>query len=451
MKAVTHSPNAAASPASRWRLRGAAALMGAVLMTTSCWGTGSETPSSAPTIPSSPESSPPPTPPARLTTAWEVTVTGSGPLIGAHEGLVVAPDLATGGSKLRMLNWADGSEVWSVDISGDLTGFERLEKVSDMVSGQVALWAKTSQQRRSLFVYSTADGSLIGRLDEKPEHYLAMAASGAIYEMDTSNEGSVRISRAPSVKEAHTKQWSIDLPEEAREWFWVREHDGVTDFCVDGQAGPVHEYACYLSVHTDDGSPVVKDGVWHRSAWVGNVLVGHKENGPLKGFDQHGKELWTSELQDGYPLGWGDDLVYVTEGTHRSFVGLDPATGKELWRRDWDEGSFPGLVFDRTPSPQDGPLSVFVPSPSIRTGVLDPKTGQVDLVDHQITKAHDVIPTFGGALLIPTGDYYAPTWIALDPGKPGTLWDDVLKNYDTYATLGDRLMASKGDRIALLA
>lgn len=196
MKAVTHSPNAAARPASRWRLRGAAALMGAVLMTTSCWGTGSETPSSAPTIPSSPESSPPPTPPARLTTAWEATVTGSGPLIGAHEGLVVAPALTTGGSKLRMLNWADGSEVWSVDISGDLTGFERLEKVSDMVSGQVALWAKTSQQRRSLFVYSTTDGSLIGRFDEKPKHYLAMAASGAIYEMDTSTRG-------PSESAAH--------------------------------------------------------------------------------------------------------------------------------------------------------------------------------------------------------------------------------------------------------
>ena len=451
MKAVTHSPNAAARPASRWRLRGAAALMGAVLLTTSCWGTGSETPSSAPTIPSSPESSPPPTPPARLTTAWEVTVTGSGPLIGAHEGLVVAPDLATGGSKLRMLNWADGSEVWSVDISGDLTGFERLEKVSDMVSGQVALWAKTSQQRRSLFVYSTADGSLIGRLDEKPEHYLAMAASGAIYEMDTSNKGSVRISRAPSVKEANTKQWSIDLPEEAREWFWVREHDGVTDFCVDGQAGPVNEYACYLSVHTDDGSPVVKDEVWHRSAWVGNVLVGQKNDGPLKGFDQHGKELWTAEVRGGYPLGWGDDLVYVTEGMHRSFVGLDPATGKELWRRDWDGGPWLTPVFDRTPSPQDGPLSVFVPSPSIRTGVLDPKTGQLDLVDHQITKAHNVIPTLGGALLIPTGDYYAPTWIALDPGKPGTLWDDVLKNYDTYSMLDGRFVASKGDRIALLA
>jgi len=350
-----------------------------------------------------------------------------------------------------MLNWADGSEVWSVDISGDLTGFERLEKVSDMVSGQVALWAKTSQQRRSLFVYSTADGSLIGRLDEKPEHYLAMAASGAIYEMDTSNKGSVRISRAPSVKEANTKQWSIDLPEEAREWFWVREHDGVTDFCVDGQAGPVNEYACYLSVHTDDGSPVVKDEVWHRSAWVGNVLVGQKNDGPLKGFDQHGKELWTAEVRGGYPLGWGDDLVYVTEGMHRSFVGLDPATGKELWRRDWDGGPWLTPVFDRTPSPQDGPLSVFVPSPSIRTGVLDPKTGQLDLVDHQITKAHNVIPTLGGALLIPTGDYYAPTWIALDPGKPGTLWDDVLKNYDTYSMLDGRFVASKGDRIALLA
>ena len=451
MKAVTHSPNAAARPASRWRLRGAAALMGAVLMTTSCWGTGSETPSSAPTIPSSPESSPPPTPPARLTTAWEVAATGSGPLIGAHEGLVVAPALTAGGSKLRMLNWADGSEVWSVDVSGDLTGFERLEKVSDMVSGQVALWAETSQQRRSLFVYSTADGSLIGRLDEKPKHYLAMAASGAIYEMDTSNEGTVRISRAPSVKEAHTKQWSIDLPEEAREWFWVREHDGVTDFCVDGQAGPTHEYACYLSVHTGDGSPVVKDGVRYRSAWAGNVLAGRKNDGPLKGFDQHGKELWTVEVEDGYPLGWGDDLIYVTEGTHQSFVGLDPATGKELWRRDRDGGPWLTPVFDRTPSPQDGPLSVMVLDPSIQTGVLDPKTGQVDLVDHQITEIREVFPPIGGALLISTGTSDVSAWFVLYPGKPGTLWDDVLKNYDTYDTLDGRFVASKGDRIALLA
>ena len=451
MKAVTHSPNAAASPASRWRLRGAAALMGAVLLTTSCWGTGSETPSSAPTIPSSPESSPPPTPPARLTTAWEVTVTGSGPLLEAHEGLVVAPDLTAGGSKLRMLNWTDGSEVWSVDVSSDLAGFDILRKVPDTPPGQVAMWAETSQQQRTLFVYSTADGSLIGRLDEKPERYLAMAASGAIYEMDTSKEGSVRISRAPSIKEANTKQWSIDLPEEAREWFWVREHDGVTDFCVDGQSGPTHEYACYLSVHTGDGSPVVKDGVRYRSAWAGNVLAGRKNDGPLKGFDQHGKELWTVEVEDGYPLGWGDDLIYVTEGTHQSFVGLDPATGKELWRRDRDGGPWLTPVFDRTPSPQDGPLSVMVLDPSIQTGVLDPKTGQVDLVDHQIANAHNVIPTLGGALLIPTGDYYAPTWIALDPGKPGTLWSDVLKNYDTYSMLDGRLVASKGDRIALLA
>ena len=310
MKAVAHSPIAAASPASRWRLRGAAALMGAVLLTTSCWGTGSETPS--PTVSSSPESSPPPTPPAQITATWEVTVAGSGPLLETHEGLVVAPDLAAGGSKLRMLNWADGSEVWSVDVSSDLAGFDILRKVPDTPPGQVAMWAESSQQQRTLFVYSTTDGSLIGRLDEEPERYLAMAASGAIYEMDSSNEGTVRISRASSVKEAHTKQWSFDLPEEDREWFWVREHDGVTDFCVDGQAGPVHEYACYLSVHTDDGSPVVKDGVRYRSAWVGNVLAGRKNDGTLKGFDQQGKELWTVEVEDGYPLGWGDDLIYVT-------------------------------------------------------------------------------------------------------------------------------------------
>ena len=364
---------------------------------------------------------------------------------------MVAPDLTAGGSKLRMLNWTDGSEVWSVDVSSDLAGFDILRKVPDTPPGQVAMWAETSQQQRTLFVYSTTDGSLIGRFDENPGHYLTMAASGAIYELDTSNEGTVRISRAPSVKKANTKQWSIDLPEEAREWFWVREHDGVTDFCVDGQAGPVNEYACYLSVHTDDGSPVVKDEVWHRSTWVGNVLIEQKNDGPLKGFDQQGKELWTVEVEDGYPLGWGDDLVYVTEGTHRSFVGLDPTTGKELWRRDGDGGPWLTPVFDRTPSPQDGPLSVVVPSPSVRTGVLDPKTGQLDLVDHQIAEAREVIPTLGGALLISTGTGDVSSWFAVDPGKPGTLWSDVLKNYDTYSMLDGRLVASKGDRIALLA
>ena len=364
---------------------------------------------------------------------------------------MVAPDLAAGGSKLRMLNWADGSEVWSVDVSSDLAGFDILRKVPDAPPGQVAMWAETSQQQRTLFVYSTTDGSLIGRLDEEPERYLAMAASGAIYEMDSSNEGTVRISRAPSVKEAHTKQWSFDLPEEAREWFWVREHDGVTDFCVDGQAGPTHEYACYLSVHTGDGSPVVKDGVRYRSAWAGNVLAGRKNDGPLKGFDQQGKELWTVEVEDGYPLGWGDDLIYVTEGTHRSFVGLDPATGKELWRRDGDGGPWLTPVFDRTPSPQDGPLSIMVLDPSIQTGVLDPKTGQLDLVDHQITEIREVFPPIGGALLISTGTSDVSAWFVLYPGKPGTLWDDVLKNYDTYDTLDGRFVASKGDRIALLA
>ena len=364
---------------------------------------------------------------------------------------MVAPDLAAGGSKLRMLNWADGSEAWSVDVSSDLAGFNIIRKIPDAPPGQVAMWAESSQQQRTLFVYSTTDGSLIGRLDEEPERYLAMAASGAIYEMDSSNEGIVRISRASSVKEAHTKQWSFDLPEEDREWFWVREHDGVTDFCVDGQAGPVHEYACYLSVHTDDGSPVVKDGVRYRSAWAGNILTGRKNDGPLKGFDQQGKELWTTEVEDGYPLGWGDDLIYVTEGTHRSFVGLDPATGKELWRRDGDGGPWLTPVFDRTPSPQDGPLSVVVPSPSVRTGVLDPKTGKLDFVDHQIAEAREVIPTLGGALLISTGTSDVSSWFAADPGKPGTLWSDVLKNYDTYDMLDGRLVASKGDRIALLA
>ena len=116
-----------------------------------------------------------------------------------------------------------------------------------------------------------------------------------------------------------------------------------------------------------------------------------------------------------------------------------------------DGGPWLTPVFDRTPSPQDGPLGVMVLDPPVQTGVLDPKTGQVNLVDHQITEIREVFPTIGGALLISTGTSDVSSWFAVDPGKPGTLWDDVLKKYDTYDTLNGHLVASKGDRIALLA
>ena len=112
---------------------------------------------------------------------------------------------------------------------------------------------------------------------------------------------------------------------------------------------------------------------------------------------------------------------------------------------------FAWLGLRQDPLPSGRPPERLRSVPRHTDGVLDPKTGQLDLVDHQIAEAREVIPTLGGALLIPTGDYYAPTWIALDPGKPGTLWSDVLKNYDAYDTLDGRLVASRGDRITLLA
>ena len=88
--------------------------------------------------------------------------------------------------------------------------------------------------------------------------------------------------------------------------------------------------------------------------------------------------------------------------------------------------------------------------PGVSTGVLDPATGEVTLVDHRLTDYRQAEPSLAGTLLISSGNYEALTWTVVRPGESGTLWADVLAQYDEFEMLDGRLVARRGDRIALL-
>lgn len=428
-----------------------AGIMTAVLLLTSCWGSSTDGSSPQASV-SAASPSPPPTPsgpPEQLSVAWQAEAPKTLAEMGIPEGLVLLPALDQGNTRLRLLSWSDGSELWSVDIAKDLGTADFLERGPTMPPGQVAIWAHEPEENPSLLVYDATDGTLLSKVKGRSGRHLAVAESGAIYEMDTTGV-SITISRAESAATFDTKQWTIQRDEEAREWFWVREHDGIVDFCVDGQAGPLYHYACYMSLHIADGTPVAEDGMLYRSTWVGDILVGLEEGGPLKAFDSSGKELWSADVPAGYPLGWGEHLFFFGEGDGADLIALDPRTGKELWTQKWDQDQWFEPLIDQTPSPEDGPLVMVQAYPEVRTGVLDPVSGEVNLVDHGLTEYRQADPSLGGSLLISSGDHGEPTWTVVNPGKPGTLWADVLATYEWFKMIDGRLVAHQGDRIALL-
>lgn len=439
------------TPVSRPRLRLAAAFTATLLLVTSCWGADPSPPASSSAPSGSASSATGVAAAGELSVAWEVERFEVQAHMGVAEGLVLLPDLAAGNTKLAMLSWEDGRELWSVDIAKDLGGADLLESGPRMPAGQVAFWAHAPEVSPSLLVYDTAAGSLLARVEGREGNYLSVAESGAVYEMIHSPEGSgtVSISRAASAMDFAAKQWTIQEDEEATKWFWVREHDGVVDFCVDGQAGPLYHYACYASLHIADATPVAGDGQLYRSTWVGDTLVGLEQGGPLQAFDASGRELWRVDVPAGYPLGWGEHLLFFPDDGPPAVIALDPGTGRELWTSDREDGWMEPLI-DRTPSPEDGPLVMVQAYPSVRTGVLDPATGDITLVDHGLTDFREAFPTVDGAVLIASGGPDSLTWTAVKPGQPGTLWTNVLSEYDAFWMFDRHLVAVRGDRIALL-
>lgn len=428
---------------SRWGRRArwvAVGLIAATLMATSCRNSDEASPPPA-SAPGEPSVSASPTI-VEPVAAWTVSQPGtSGNIMGIPEGLVVLPNRGQQDSTMRLLDWETGAEVWSVDLAATAPGVPGFTPGPKLPAGRLGVWEEGGSR---LLVYGADDGHLVTQVMVQPDHYFDVAPSGALYEMDYSTEGQIVLSRAASFEAGEKKEWSVTL-DDTREWFWVREHDGVVDFCSDGQAAP-HEYACYLSLRTSDGSTV---GAFFRSVWVGQTLVGLTQEGVATAVSLDGRELWTTTLEPGTLRVWGDNLLFLGEDQGTSVVGLDPATGKELWRNT-EPDRWVTMQVDEDPRDETGPPIVQIPHPSLQMGTIDMATGAINLVSYQQDPRYEFTALPGGVWLAGAAGVDGGQSIALLPGREGTLWPDTMAAYEQFQVADGHLIGIRGDSLTLL-
>ncbi|MDO5092442.1 MAG: PQQ-binding-like beta-propeller repeat protein [Propionibacteriaceae bacterium] len=419
----------------------AVGLLAATLMATSCQNSDETSPPSA--APEEPSVSASPTidPTVEPVAAWTVSQPGTnGNIMGIPEGLVVLPSPNQQDSTMRLLDWETGEEMWSAALTADAPGVQYFAPGPKLPDGRLGVWEESGGSR--LLVYDAVDGRLVTRVMVPSDHYFNVAPSGALYEMDYSTEGEIVLSRAASFEAGAQKEWSVTI-DDTREWFWVREHDGVADFCSDGQAAP-YEYACYLSLRISDGSTV---GAFYRSAWVGQTLVGLTQEGVATAISLDGRELWTTTLEPGTLRVWGDNLLFLSEGQGTSVVALDPATGKELWR---NTDRWVTMLVDEDPRDETGPPIVQIPYPTLQMGTIDMATGEINLVSYEQDPRYEFIALPSGVWLAGAVGVDGSQAIALVPGKEGTLWPDTMAAYEQFKMADGHLIGIRGDSLTLL-
>ncbi len=209
--------------------------------------------------------------------------------------------------------------------------------------------------------------------------------------------------------------WQQDIPNTARE-------DAFS-----GMGVPSHGYASHTP--TSDGEHVY-------------VFFG---KGGVLAFDFEGKQLWQADVgTDSDPRRWGsssspiliDNVLVVTAGPEsRALIGLDKATGQELWRADSD--GF-GMVWGTPAIAPAGDLEEIVIGAPYEIWALNPENGKLrwycDAMDTEsfsssIVVQHDKIFAIegrgGGSIAVQTGgrDDVTKTkvlWSGRDNGRFGT-------------------------------
>jgi hypothetical protein len=93
-------------------------------------------------------------------------------------------------------------------------------------------------------------------------------------------------------------------------------------------------------IDTQDGSEIWSVGLDEFGAVSEDGVYGFEDDGDLHGWDLDGSEMWVSDADvDNSAMGPGSDVVALDDfiavtGPMSEVVGIDPATGEELWRHD---------------------------------------------------------------------------------------------------------------------
>ena len=377
------------------------------------------------------------------TVAWEHRISQETDIAGVPEGMLVAPDLSKGERELVMLDWADGSRKWAVDVSSEIRESAYAYLGTELPDGFVGVVIAAAEGERSLLVYRSSDGQFVKRL-ELGEGMLLMGESGALYQYEplSSAIGQVKISRAKSIDDFDTKEWSVEVGIEPGDGqVKVLERNGHADFCLVGQSGePGH---CLLSLSTKDGSKPS----WYQDnssfIEVNGVIIASDADNNLTAYDEQGRRLWDQARASGALHVMGDALL-VSENEAAAVERLDPRTGQSMWRADWYAGYFTGFQ-------QDGKTVVAYTHPAFHAGVADLATGSVNLTEYPVEEPpRTMFRTADGDLILVDGKSESVKLSSVRPGEPGIRWTKGFDAYRQVEQRDKRLVLRDTDFLAVL-
>lgn len=375
--------------------------------------------------------------------AWESQSRGGG-VGGVAEGLLLAPNVANGETRLKLLAWADGSERWSVDIGERIGGAVSIQFNTKLPGGLFGLVVTDAAGKNRFLVHRASDGGFVRELDLGNGSIVGSDTRAVYrYELDEEIIGKVRISRIPDIAGSGAAEWTTELFIEPQEGaFMVKERDGFADLCWINEFGA--EISCFESMSLGDGSPPSwKDESTSFVRVSGVVVTSEQENGRLTAYDSTGNRLW-QKADSGGPLHVFKDVLLVGSRRGEMIERLDPRTGDVRWRQNWGNG-YP-IIFDH----EGRPVVLFAESQTLNVGIANMDTGEIGLEKHSVASGRVVFRTADGNIVASDDRGKGVELVAIRPGQSEKLWTQTFADYTEIQQADQYLVLSSREKVAVL-
>ena len=369
--------------------------------------------------------------------AWEGQ-SRSGAVGGVAEGLLLAPDVADGGTQLKLLAWADGSERWSVDIGERIVGAASVQFNTKLPGGLFGLVVTDAAGKNRFLVHRASDGGFVRELD-LGHGVIVGSDTRAVYHYEPDEEavGKVRISRIPDIAGSGAAEWTIELAIEPQEGaFMVKERDGFADLCWVNEFGA--DVSCFKSMSLTDGSAPS----WYSDSTGfvridGIVVASEHNNGRLAAYDSAGNQIWQKPNSNG-PLHVFKDALLVGSLQGEMVERLDPRTGGVQWGQNWGSG-YP-TIFDHGGQP----VVLLAESQEMYVGVADMGTGKIELEKYSVAFGRVVFRTAEGNVIASDDRGEGVQLVAIKPGQSEMLWKQAFDGY-TYIQQEDQYLILRSE------
>lgn len=369
--------------------------------------------------------------------AWEGQSQGGG-VGGVAEGLLLAPNLANGETRLKLLAWADGSERWSVDIGERIGGAVSIQFNTKLPDGLFGLVVTDAAGKNRFLVHRASDGGFVRELD-LGNGSIVGSDTRAVYRYEPDEEaiGKVRISRIPDIAGSGAAEWTTELFIEPQEGaFMVKERDGFADLCWINEFGA--EISCFKSMSLTDGSAPS----WYSDSagFVrigGTVVASEHNNTRLTAYDSAGNQIW-QKPDSGGPLHVFKDALLVGSRQGKMVERLDPRTGDVQWGQNWGNG-YP-TIFDH----EGQSVVLLAESQEMYVGVADMGTGKIELEKYSVAFGRVVFRTAEGNVIASDDRGEGVQLVAIKPGQSEMLWKQAFNGY-TYIQQEDQYLILRSE------